>query len=69
MSEYLVVIEGSGNSYSAFAPDLPGCVAAGDNPEEVERLMTKATPLHIESLRSHGEPVPQPQSAARYVAG
>jgi predicted RNase H-like HicB family nuclease len=37
MSEYLVVIEGSGNSYSAFAPDLPGCVAAGDSPEEVER--------------------------------
>jgi predicted RNase H-like HicB family nuclease len=40
----------------------------GDSPEEVERLMTKAIPLHIESLRSHGEPVPQPQSAARYVA-
>lgn len=68
MSEYLVVIEGSGDSYSAFVPDLPGCVAAGDSLEEVERLMAEAIALHIESLRSHDEPVPKPQSAARYVA-
>jgi predicted RNase H-like HicB family nuclease len=65
---YLIVIEGSGDSYSAFAPDLPGCAAAGESLEEVERLMQEAIALHIESLRSHGEPVPEPQSAARYVA-
>lgn len=68
MSEYLVVIEGSGDSFSAFAPDLPGCVAAADSTEEVEQLMAEAIALHIDSLRSHGEPVPKPQSAARYVA-
>lgn len=68
MSDYLVVIEGSGDSYSAFVPDLPGCVAAGDSPEEVERLIAEAIALHIESLRAHGDPVPEPQSAARYVA-
>jgi predicted RNase H-like HicB family nuclease len=68
MSEYLVVIEGSAGSYSAFVPDLPGCVAAGESPEEVERLMAEAIALHLESLRSHGEPVPEPLSAARYVA-
>jgi len=68
MSEYLVVIEGSAGSYSAFAPDLPGCVATGGSPEEVERLMAEAIGLHVESLRSHGETVPEPQSAARYVA-
>ena len=68
MNEYLVIIEGSGDSFSAFAPDLPGCVVAGDSPEEVEHLMAEAMALHIESLRIHGESVPQPQSATRYVA-
>jgi predicted RNase H-like HicB family nuclease len=68
MTRYLVVIEGSGKSYSAFAPDLPGCVAAGDSPKEVERLMAEAVPLHIESLSAHGEVVPEPQAEVRYVA-
>jgi predicted RNase H-like HicB family nuclease len=52
MSDYLVVIEGSGDSYSAYAPDLPGCVAAGKSVDEVERLMREAIALHIESLRA-----------------
>ena len=68
VTRYIVVIEGSGDSYSAFAPDLPGCVAAGDSPEEVERLMSEAVPLHIESLSAHGEAVPKPQAEVRYVA-
>ena len=68
MSGYLVIIEGSEDSYSAFVPDLPGCVAAGDSPEEVERLIRDAIALHVESLRAQGEPVPAPQSAARYIA-
>jgi predicted RNase H-like HicB family nuclease len=68
VSRYLVVIEGSNDSFSAFAPDLPGCVAAGDSLEEVERLMTEAVPLHIESLSVHGEAVPEPQAEVRYVA-
>ncbi len=68
MSDYLVIIEGSGDSFSAFVPDLPGCVAAGDNSEEVEQLIRDAIALHIENLQAHGEPVPQPQSAARYIA-
>jgi len=69
VSKYLVVIEGEGESYSAYAPDLPGCVAAGDSPEEVERLMQEAIALHVESLRAHGEPVPPPGHASvRYVS-
>lgn len=68
MSEYLIVIEGSEGSYSGYSPDLPGCVAAGESREEVERLMREAIPLHIESLRAHGEPVPEPQSVARSIA-
>ncbi|HLG70537.1 MAG TPA: type II toxin-antitoxin system HicB family antitoxin [Chloroflexota bacterium] len=67
MSEYLIVIEGEGDSFSAYSPDLPGCVAAGSSAEEVERLMREAIPLHIESLREHGESVPRPRSSARYI--
>lgn len=66
-AEYLVVIEGSEGSYSAFVPDLPGCVAAGRSRKEVERLIREAIPLHVESLRAHGEPVPKPSSEAHYV--
>jgi len=68
MTEYLIVIEGSGSSYSAFVPDLPGCVAAGVSVEEVERLIRDAIKLHIENLRAGGEPVPSPQSTASSVA-
>ena len=67
MSAYLVVIEGEGDSFSAYAPDLPGCVAAGDTADEVRQLMHEAIPQHIDSLRSHGEPVPPPHSQVEYV--
>jgi predicted RNase H-like HicB family nuclease len=69
VSDYLIVIEGSGAAFSAYAPDLPGCVAAGSSPEEVECLMREAIPLHVADLERHGEPVPPPSSDARYVAG
>lgn len=65
---YLVIIEGAGNSFSAYSPDLPGCVAGGESPEEVEQLMREAIPLHLESLRAHRDPTPEPQSLVRYVA-
>ncbi len=68
MSEYLVVIENSEGSYSAYSPDLPGCVAAGETIEEVRSLMREAIQMHIESLREHGEPVPPASSSADYVA-
>jgi predicted RNase H-like HicB family nuclease len=67
VTEYLVVIEGSNGSFSAYSPDLPGCVAAGDSVEEVERLMREAIPLHIESLHAHGDDVPTPEAKVRYV--
>lgn len=68
MTNYLVIIEGSGDSYSAYVPDLPGCVAASDSPQGVEQLIRDAIPLHIESLRAHGEPVPPPQTRASTVS-
>ena len=67
MSAYVVVIEGEGDSYSAYAPDLPGCVAAGDTVDEVRELMQEAIPLHVESLRDHGEPVPPPHAQVEFV--
>lgn len=64
--EYLVVIEPADDgSFSAYVPDLPGCVARGDNPAEVEASIREAITLHVEPLRRHGEPVPRP--AARGV--
>ncbi|HYI45090.1 MAG TPA: type II toxin-antitoxin system HicB family antitoxin [Actinomycetota bacterium] len=68
MSEYLVIIENSEGSYSAYSPDLPGCVAAGETIEEVRSLMREAIQMHIDSLREHGEPIPPPSSSAEYLA-
>ena len=67
MSAYAVVIEGAEGAYSAYAPDLPGCVVTGASIEEVTGLMREAIELHIESLRSHGEEVPKPTTAVRLV--
>jgi len=67
--QYLIVIEGAvGMTYSAYAPDLPGCVATGATREECEREMRDAITFHIEGLRDAGEPVPEPsQLTATYV--
>jgi predicted RNase H-like HicB family nuclease len=67
MNTYVVVIEVDGDSYSGYCLDLPGCVAVGETPDEVTRLMREAIPLHVESLRTHSEPVPPPQSQVEYV--
>jgi len=64
MSGYAVIIEGGGSSFSAFVPDLPGCVATGDSVDEVEARIREAVSMHIQSLRDHGEPVPRPTTAA-----
>lgn len=60
MTEYVVVIEQDGDAWGAYVPDLPGCVAAGASREEVTRLIATAIPLHVASLRAHGEAVPKP---------
>lgn len=63
--DYVVVIEkASDGSYSAYVPDLPGCVSCGDTIEEVKELIQEAIELHVDSLRDHGEPVPEPNSTA-----
>jgi predicted RNase H-like HicB family nuclease len=66
--KYVAVIEKAADgSFSAYVPDLPGCVTCGDSVDEVRRLIEEAVNLHIESLRSHGEPVPPPAATTHVV--
>lgn len=63
MREYAVIYEKGKSGWGAWVPDLPGCVAAGGSREDVERLIREAIKGHIENLREHGEPVPEPSSS------
>ena len=64
---FAVVIEKAEGNYSAYVPDLPGCVATGATVEDVEREIRDAIRFHIEGLREDGLPVPPPTSIAEYV--
>jgi predicted RNase H-like HicB family nuclease len=68
MHRFLVVIEKANDNYSAYCPDLPGCVATGDTYRETETLMHKALKFHIDGLREDGLPVPEPAAHAEYMA-
>ena len=68
VSEYTVIYECDESGCSAWVPDLPVCVAAGDSRAEVEKLIRGAIEMHIEYLREHGEPVPEPTTTAGAVA-
>jgi predicted RNase H-like HicB family nuclease len=67
MMRYAVVIERAAGNYSAYVPDLPGCVATGETVAAVEDEIRDAIRFHIEGLRSDGLPVPEPSSLAEYV--
>jgi len=64
---YLIVIEKARRGFSAYSPDLPGCVAAGKTRRGVEKVMREAVELHLEGLRDLGHRVPSPQSYSAYV--
>ncbi len=64
---YAVVIEKANGNYSAYVPDLPGCVATGATVDAVEEEIRGAIRFHIEGLKADGQPVPQPTSLAEYV--
>jgi predicted RNase H-like HicB family nuclease len=64
---YAVVIEAAGSTYSAYVPDLPGCVAAASTLEDVKREIRKAIRFHIEGLAEDGDPIPQPLTHAEYI--
>lgn len=64
---YTAIIEKTHNGYSAYVPDLPGCVAAADTRKETEALIQEAVTLHLDMLRTNGEPIPEPLTTARLV--
>ncbi|MEO7916035.1 MAG: type II toxin-antitoxin system HicB family antitoxin [Dokdonella sp.] len=64
---YAIVIEQAASNYSAYVPDLPGCVATGSTIEVVEAQMREAIAFHLEGLREDGAPVPPPSSQVEYV--
>ena len=64
---YAVVIESAGSNYSAYVPDLPGCVAAGATLAEVEAAIREAIAFHLDGLREDGLPIPTPSSKVEYV--
>ncbi len=64
---YAVVIEKAGANFSAYVPDLPGCVSTGKTTAEVEANIRQAIEFHIQGLREDGEPVPPPSSQVEYV--
>lgn len=64
---YAVVIEKADGNYSAYVPDLPGCVATGGSLADVEREIRNAIRFHIDGLKEDGLPIPAPTSIAEYV--
>lgn len=64
---YAIVIEKADGNYSAYAPDLPGCVATGATIEECEDQLREAIEFHLEGLREDGFPIPAPSSHVEYV--
>lgn len=64
---YLIIIEKSNTGFSAYSPDLPGCVSTGATPEETEQNMREAIEFHIEGLKQDGYEIPKPSSRSSYV--
>jgi len=64
---YAIVIETAGSNYSAYVPDLPGCVATGATPAETEKEIREAIRFHLEGLRADNQPIPPASSRVDYV--
>lgn len=67
MHRFLVVIEKARDNFSAYSPDLPGCVATGDTREEAETNMHEALQLHVEGMLEDGDPIPESAALAEYM--
>ncbi|MEO8953221.1 MAG: type II toxin-antitoxin system HicB family antitoxin [Ktedonobacteraceae bacterium] len=68
MYRYLIIIEKGEHNYSAYVPDLPGCITTGATYEEVQRNMHEAITLHLRGMVEDQEPIPVPQTMAEYTA-
>ena len=67
MQKYLVIFEKATSNYSAYSPDLPGCIATGSTRKEAEENIREAINLHIEGLKEDGLPIPEPVSSTEYI--
>lgn len=67
MNRFLVVIERAGKNFSAYSPDLPGCIATGATREEVEKNIHEAIVLHIQGLKEENQRIPKSRSFAEYL--
>jgi predicted RNase H-like HicB family nuclease len=67
MKKYLIVAEKTDTGYSAYSPDLDGCVATGNTRPEVESQMQEAIAFHLEGMARSGEPIPEPRTYSAYV--
>jgi len=67
MHKFLIIIETAGTNFSAYSPDLPGCIATGDTREDTERNMLDAIQMHIEGLREDNLPIPESSSFAEVI--
>ena len=65
--KYLVIVEKAEANYSAYVPDLPGCVATGRTPGEAQERIREAIAMHMEGLREDGLPIPEPHAQAALV--
>ena len=65
---YAVIYEKTDTGYSAYAPDLPGCIAAGATLAQTRDLMRQAVEMHLEAMREDGDPIPEPTTEAEYVS-
>ena len=65
--KYLIVIEQGETGFSAYAPDIPGCIATGSTRDDVEREMKDAIAFHLDGLRAEGMAIPKPSSSSSYV--
>jgi predicted RNase H-like HicB family nuclease len=67
MKRYLIVVEQTNVGYSAYSPDLPGCVSTGRTRADVEQQMREAIAFHLDGLREEGQIVPEPHTYSAYV--
>ncbi len=65
--KFLAIVEKGSSGFGAYVPDLPGCVAAADNRDEVVRLIREAMEFHVEGLKEAGDPVPEPSSQSELI--
>jgi predicted RNase H-like HicB family nuclease len=68
MYRFLIVFEKANGNYSAYSPDLPGCVATGKTREETERNMQAAVEMHLQGMLEDNLPIPESEAVAEYIA-